>query len=128
MTTTNQADASQLHMDHTLWSKELSFFADELAVFENRLSDLVRKGHDPEMLAQLEHYQNQFIRQKEVLDELRHEIGLHEQKIAHLLKDNKGIPSDMKTHHDQVAEQMGDYRRIYNDLKTAFQRYLVQWM
>ena len=126
--TTQQTDAQQLHIDHKLWSNELNFFSDELSIFENRLSDLVQRDRNAEMLAKLEHYQNQFIRQKEVLDEIRHEIGLHEKKMASLMKDNQSIPEDMKHHHTQVAERMGDYRRIYNDLKTDFQQYLVEWL
>ncbi|MGA1583322.1 MAG: hypothetical protein ACO4CH_08710 [Saprospiraceae bacterium] len=125
---TTSHDAGQLHIDHTLWNKELNFYADELAVFENRLSDLVQKDRNAEMLAKLEHFQNQFIRQKEVLDELSHEIGLHEQKMARLLKNNQSLTDDLRAHHDQVAERMGDYRRIYSDLKTEFQRYLVKWI
>lgn len=125
---TEMMNAQQLHVDHKLWENELNFFVDELKIFEKRLSELVSKNNDREMLAKLEHFQNQFIRQKEVLDHISHDIKVHEQQIAGALLNNKDISPDLKEAHGKVAEQMADYRRIYGDLKYEFQHFLLKWL
>ena len=52
---------SDLHFEHKQWNSELAFWEDELKTFKNRLSELVTRWTDNEELAQLEHYQNEFI-------------------------------------------------------------------
>ena len=65
-------EARSLHYENKVWKNELLFVADEIKVYENRLSDLVLNDPAREMLRQLEHFQNQFIREKEVIDHLKH--------------------------------------------------------
>lgn len=52
---------SDLHFEHKQWRRELFFWEDELKSFQNRLKELLKRWSDRKMLAQLEHYQNQFI-------------------------------------------------------------------
>ena len=58
---TNVIFNSDLHFEHNLWRAELLFWEDELKSFNNRLSELVKRWTDKEVLAQLEHFQNQFV-------------------------------------------------------------------
>ena len=125
---TLQKDAQILHFQHTLWQNELSFFEDELRIFERRLGELVQRVEDRTALAKLEHFQNQFIRQKEVLDELKHDIKVHDQALARLLQQDDSPDENDAERHREVDEQMVAYRKIYNDLKANFHQFMKENM
>lgn len=121
-------DIAQLHFEHQVWGKELAFFADELKSYEKRLEELVTASHNRDMLARLEQFQNQFIRQKEVIDQLDRDIRVHEQHLAKLaLKDMEAAPSDNGL-HERMRENMNQFRKIYGDLKSEFFRFMGTWM
>jgi len=117
----------ELHFEHTIWIKELDFFEGELKFFENRLSDLVMRYRAVEVLAQLEQFQNQFIRQKEVLDKLLRDIRVHEQSISLKLKNGNGLNPPLLNDHSEMRERMSDFRKIYAELKEKFFRFLTKW-
>ena len=47
------------------WTSNLSFYKDEIKIMENRLVEITSKNTSKEILAQVEHFQNQLIIQKE---------------------------------------------------------------
>lgn len=61
---------SDMHFEHLNWRRELAFWEDEIKSFKNRLVEIVKRWTDKNVLAQLEHFQNQFIRHGEVIDTL----------------------------------------------------------
>jgi hypothetical protein len=117
----------ELHFEHALWLKELDFFEGELKFFENRLSDLVMRYRSVEVLAQLEQFQNQFIRQKEVLDKLMRDIRVHEQRISLKLRNGRDINMPLLDEHSEMRGRMSDFRKIYAELKEKFFRFLTKW-
>ncbi len=123
VTTTKSIE--NLHYEHRLWMNELSFFSDELKIYEHRLEDLVQKNNNTTVLSLLEQFQNQFIRQREVLDELTHNIKVHEQKIGEAIRRNQEIPADPDL-HAYMMDEMESYRRIYRDLKRKFYSFLAK--
>lgn len=120
-------ELTDLHFEHRLWANELNFFADELKIYEHRLEELVNKYTKQEMLAELEQFQNQFIRQKEVLDELRHNIKVHEQKIGQALQRGEEAPTD-PSFHEYMSGEVTSFRNIYKDLKTNFYDFMRKYM
>ena len=122
-----ETQVEELHFEHTIWLKELEFFEGELKFFENRLSDLVMRYRAVEVLAQLEQFQNQFIRQKEVLDKLLRDIRVHEQSISLKLKNSDGLNPPLLNDHSEMRERMSDFRKIYAELKEKFFRFLTKW-
>ena len=79
------------HFEHTQWKRELLFWVDELKFFNQELGEIVSKWTDKDVLAQLEHFQNQFIRQSEVIDTLLHDIRIHEDDMAAHLKKEENV-------------------------------------
>lgn len=119
---TAKVDIQALHFEHQLWTNELAFYADEIAIFEKGLGELVRNTTDREVLAELEQLQNQFIRQKEVLDELKHDIHLHEQAMGKAARFDEKIKS--YPDHTNAREDMERYRQLYHELKGHFTRFM----
>jgi len=120
---------SDLHFEHKQWRSEFSFWEDELKTFNNRLEELVKRWTDKTVLAQLEHFQNQFIRHGEVIDTLQHDINVHETNMA--AHDEKGedvINRALAKHHIEFRGRMETQRKIYGDLKKDFYRFLSKFM
>ena len=123
---TEKNDVQTLHFEHRLWSNELSFFYDEIAIFEHRLEELAQNYGERDTLAGVEHFQNQFIRQKEVLDQIRHDIGVHEQHLTRLAQANEKISNLDEEKHAKMKDSMDIFRKIYQELKQEFYRFKSQ--
>ena len=56
------------------WLKELEFWEDEIDLYNRRLGEIIGRYTDPSIKAEMEHFQNQFIRHDEVIDILKHDV------------------------------------------------------
>ncbi len=118
-----------LHFEHMQWRKELLFWEDEIKSFNNRLAELANRWTDRKVLAQLEHFQNQFIRHEEVVDILKHDINAHETNMA--AHDERGedvINTVFAKYHFALRERMEIQRKIYGDVKKDFYKFLSTYM
>jgi hypothetical protein len=129
-TLTVKVPLQQLHFDHEIWLNELEFYRDELRILDKYLLDLVTRNTGQEVLKGIEHFQNQFIRQKEVLDEISHDIREHEQLVLktiqslHPAEVAKGRFED----HGDLREAVETFKRIYADLKGEYLSFVAHWI
>ncbi len=116
---------SDLHSEHTEWLNKLSFNKDEIQSFNNRLAEVIKANNSIEVAANVEHFQNQFIRQREVIDELRHEIKQYENNLVMQVEANP-VASDHRivVDHPGLRDQMETFEKIYSDLKNEFNHFL----
>ncbi len=120
---------SDLHFEHKLWRAELLFWEDELKSFNNRLSELVSRWSDKEVLAQLEHFQNQFILHGEHIATFQNEINHHETDIAeHSKKAEEVLDQLLVKNHIETRNRIEIERNLYNSLKKEFFRFLSKYM
>ena len=120
---------SDLHFEHKQWRRELLFWKDELKSLQNRLDELAIRWTNKEVLAQLEHYQNQFIIQENAINELDNHINLHETNIAeHTKKGEDVLNQQLVKDHIEFRNQMDIQRNLYSDLKKEFVRFLSEYM
>ena len=121
---------AQLHFDHEIWLNELAFYRDELRILDKYLLELVSKNSGVDALKGIEHFQNQFIRQKEVLDEISHDIREHEQlviKAASSLNPVQVEKGRFEDHGD-LREAVETFTRIYADLKAEYLSFVSHWL
>lgn len=116
----------ELHGEHTRWLGSLQFSKDELAVLERRLEEIVQRNNKPEVMAQVEHFQNQFIREHEVIDELRHAVNEHER----FLQKEAAERPDTITHrrfgdHAELRDRMATFEKLFAELRAEYQRWLA---
>lgn len=119
-----------LHYDHQLWNNELKFYIDEVRIFESYLEEFVVKAKPEhrDLMADFEHFQNQFIRQKEVLDELRHDIRLREQKLSKDIQQGVRMTDKDKIEYQEMKDRMITFRKIYRELKLEFYMFMTKWI
>ena len=120
---------TELHEDHKLWKNELDFYKDELKIYTGRLEELVVKYTNKEMLAELEHFQNTFMHHNSVIDGLIDEIKEHELKFEAIVLANPVANDKVRFEsHEEHEEKILSERKIYNELKTDFTKFLRKYM
>ncbi|RYY93975.1 MAG: hypothetical protein EOO11_18800 [Chitinophagaceae bacterium] len=104
---------------------ELSFAKEEIRIFEKHLGALLQRHRVVTVTAPAEHFQNQFIRHREVIDELRHRLHGSELQLARFARDmsGMGLESVRMDNHVKLRDEMMRFREIYTDLKSAFRRF-----
>jgi len=118
-----------LHFEHQQWLGELEFWKDELKSFNNRLAELANRWSNKDVLAQLEHFQNQFILHGEFIDNQEKLIHAHETNMAdHDKKGQMVINTGLAKNHLNIRDRMQDQRKIYADLKKDFYKFLSKYM
>lgn len=118
-----------LHFEHVKWRSELAFWKDELKSFNNRLDELVTRWSKIEVLKHLEHYQNEFILHKGIIDDLLEEIEIHETRIAAQTKtEGHVLDAYLVKKHFEFRSKMETQRQIYADLKKEFFSFLSKYM
>ena len=119
-----------LHMEYQLWMRELIFYKEEIKIFEHHLEMLLERNNNKEFLAETEHYQNQFILEKEVIDHLKHDLNVSERQLASFVHDltGMGLASIKMDNHTVLRERMKTFRQIYGELKHDFRNFESQWM
>jgi hypothetical protein len=107
--------------DHNGWQQQITRIKEELKSLNNELAVIVSRFTPRDVPADVEHFQNQFIRQKEVLDILRHDFKQHENLLEALLKQpGKANVEDISALHHTQIQKLEDYIRIYDELKREF--------
>ena len=117
-------------MEYQLWTRELIFYKEEIKIFENHLAAILNRNNKNEVPAQAEHFQNQFILQKEVIDFLKHDLIVSERQLASFAQElsGEGIDGIKMDNHGRLRERMSTFRKIYREIKNEFRRFEMQWM
>lgn len=111
--------------DHSHWLKELSAYDEELDVLEKRLLEIVQKNNTKEVMAGVEHFQNQFIVQRNNIDELQHHVHEHDHKVATDVQAHAGkMEQTSIAVHDTLKEQMEIFKKVFAELREEYNRFL----
>lgn len=118
-----------LHFEHKVWKNQLNFCKDEIEFFKNRLGEISQRYTDKDILKRLEHFQNQFIIQRDEIDRFLHDINVHEDHLAHEAKEHP-VATDhilFKDHPDE-RDRFDTFNDLYAELKKDYITYLRRWM
>jgi hypothetical protein len=114
----------EMKFEQNEWLSKIKFYRDEIKQFNNHLGKVARPGAPHELLASVEHFQNQFIRQSEVLDIIRHEFKQHENLIE-ALESNYSEPHEgIQKLHTTQREKLDQFEKIFHDLRGEFNIFL----
>ena len=120
---------SDLHFEHKNWLSEIEYWKDELKFFKNRLSEVVSRWSDKDILARCEQYQNQFIMHREILDILRHDIKAHENELEEMAVEHPvAINHRRFEDHTGLRDRVETQRDIYNSMKKSYFVFLTESM
>lgn len=112
------------HDEHRDWMSKLKFYEDEISIFKNRLSEIVSKNTQKDILAQAEHFQNQLIVQKENIDEISHSITVDEDTIQKAVdKKSKFIDHLDSEPHTNEKVAMESFEKNFTELRAEFNKF-----
>lgn len=118
-----------LHLEHKQWNMELNFWRDELKTFNNRLDELVQKWTEVEVLANLDHFQNQFLIHRTKIMEMKERIESHEINMSRHYEANENVMDRFEfKNHLAFREDIETEREMYHELKKEFYRFLTKLM
>ncbi len=120
--------ASELHEEIKEWVSQLEFYKGEIKFFQKQLEEIVSKYTNQDVLAEVEHFQNQFIRQIEVTDELRHDIKAEENNLAKVAQANPASEHVHMDDHVELRDRFEEYLKIINEIKVEFHKFIEKWM
>jgi hypothetical protein len=121
--------AANCGTEHQEWLQAIEFYDKELDILEERLAEIITKNTGTDARAGAEHFQNQFIVQRNNIDELRHSIREHAHKTAEDAWAHAGhIHTELVAEHADVKENFSSFEKIIKDLRSEFNDYLSKWM
>ena len=114
-----------LHKEYNESISELNFYKREINTFQQRLAQLAMQSEPVEVRANLEQIQNQFIIEKEVVDELIHKLHDSEKQLAGFVKEVSGLGLENMNmdNRPNLREDMHTFRKMYFDLKSRFKKF-----
>lgn len=108
------------------WTKTINFYQGEIGIFEERLTEVAQKNTRPSITGSIEHFQNQFIIQRDALQALGRDVHRQQDKIVLQVKEGD-IISDMDIVDEQfmLRDRVHISEKILLELKHSFYRFLA---
>ncbi len=125
---TNESIYKQ-HEENTEWLKKLDFYKDEISILKGRLEELATKNNAQDVLAEVEHFQNQFIIQRNNIDEIAHKVREHEQSLLEEIKSNPVAVDHRKVEYHAVEQDLvNSFEKVFNEVREDFNKFSSKWM
>jgi len=117
------------HNENVTFMQKLFFYKDEIAIMKNRIGEVAAKNSSKDVLAQIEHFQNQLIVQADNIDRIKHEIGLNEKALEANINKNETASDHRKVaDHAFEREQVEGFEKHFNELRAELKAFLAKWM
>jgi hypothetical protein len=115
------ASQALLFNEHNNWLRIIDQTKLQFKEMQNRLEHAIPIYVHSPIMAKVEQFQNRFIRQREVLDELRHEIKQHENHLEQMDQPNHLL---LLT-HISLREEFNRFYDLYIELERDFDEFLA---
>lgn len=113
------------HSEHTEWQNKLAFYKDEIKVMENRLAEVAHKNTATDIGKEIEHFQNQFLIQKENIRNISHHIAAEEKQIQAEIKQNPVASDHRKAEdHSKEREMVMSFEANFNEIRKEYNNFL----
>jgi hypothetical protein len=124
----NQSDLiGDMHAEHRQWQENLLFYQDELHTFQDRLREVTSKNPPAEVIAWVEHFQNQFGIQQQLIEEMTHSLREHERDMKATLEGGASAESEARLHdHAEERGKMRVFDRFHQELKKDLTKFLAK--
>ena len=120
---------TQFQFEVNAWIRLVEFLNQETTYLKNRLSEVIDQIKDRENLALAEHFQNQFIVQRNNIDELGHSIKMNEQRLVNEVNANPVAVDHRKVeNHEAEADFIGYFEKNFAELRAEYNVFLSKWM
>jgi hypothetical protein len=121
-------DMTVANAEHNEWLKGLDFYRDDLKIHERRLLELAGRSSDFELSRGIEHFQNQFLIQRNTMDEMRHAIREHAVGFGrNVAKGDDSQQGRLTLSHEELKDGYLSFEKVMNELRHEFAAFLTHW-
>lgn len=117
------------HEENKEWISKLTFYTDEIKILTGRLEELASKNTTNKVLAELEHFQNQLIIQRNNIDEILHLVKLNEEVLIAEVNSNPiAVDHRKMDYHAKEKDLVQSFEKNFNNLRTELNEFAGKWM
>lgn len=117
------------HEENTNWMKTLDFYKDEIKIFRSRLEEIAAKNNSTKVLTEVEHFQNQFIIQRDNIDNIAHAIKLNEESLlAEINRNPVAVDHRKLEYHEKEQDLVETFEKNFSGIREEFNRFTSKWM
>jgi hypothetical protein len=117
------------HEENTNWMKTLDFYKDEIKIFRSRLEEIAAKNNSTKVLTEVEHFQNQFIIQRDNIDNIAHAIKLNEESLlAEINRNPVAVDHRKLEYHEKEQDLVETFAKNFSGIREEFNRFTSKWM
>jgi len=126
----NRISITHINNSHGDWLRSLDFYKQELGVLKGRLTEVAGKNSAPDVMKQVEHYENQFKVQTDNIDTLAHEIKTNVASISkEAIASSAGyVDSSLLANHNSLGHKFETEEKTVKDLRQSFMTFAAEWM
>ena len=118
-----------LHTEHREWLNKLDFYKQDLDFLKKRLEEVAANNTASDIMAMVEHFQNQFIIQKNEIDEFRHAIKEHENHLEAAINTNPtAVNRQRLTDHPDMRERMERFEKLFQELRMELLKFVSKYI
>lgn len=118
----------ELHSEIQDWKSQLQFVKDTTQTLMKELAEVAQKNNHHEVTAQVESFQNRFIRQNEVCDELNHEVKQADKSLAEKAVGNPAADHVLVEDMTELRDRTETNFRLFSELRNEYQSFLSKVM
>ncbi|MFN5223948.1 MAG: hypothetical protein ACK5DJ_07160 [Bacteroidota bacterium] len=115
------------HAEHREWLNKIDFYYDDLKIMRHRLEEVAARNTNKSLMAQVEHFQNQFVIQRNELDEMKHAIHQAESGIAENVAQN-GTAVNRRSMPDNVSmrDRVERFEKLFLQLRKELMTFVAK--
>jgi hypothetical protein len=120
----NKTHITELHAQHQEIEKALKFYKDEINLFKKRLGEIATKNTNNDVLSWVDHFENQFIINLGIIDELTAHIHKHESAFKEILSENPvATEHKLVEDHAEFRGKVKIFEKLFAELKSDFKKF-----
>ncbi len=100
------------------WIEEVNFYETEIGSCELSLEHFIEEIHQRARLAAAERFQNQFIHQRAVINELKFKVRQYLRALPS--GEDQEVAPSMVEYFDRISEEVNTFRKLFNELLLEF--------
>lgn len=116
----------QFQYESDAWRRILAFLLQENAILKTRLAEVVRENNvSGDFLEMAEQYQNQFIRNDQIINFIRLDITELDNLLTKNLHENGLVVKTISRKQKKLRKELTTLETTFNEIKIHFNNYLA---
>ena len=116
----------QLNRDIQSWKRTLTFMTEENIHQKNRLAEVLKDGFNENLLEEIEDYQNIFIKEDEIIAQLKHMASEIDELFTREIFEDRSILYEINSKVKKLRSAMNKAEDSFSRLKQRFSNYLSE--